>query len=502
MRGSSSRSGWMSGGLFKPFSCAALLWGLVALGLFWSARLSAQDPAEKRDSASLSAAIVLQSALEEAIAGSEKSIVSIARTTTATADPQAIPSRYGTGVVIGKGLILTFYHVIDDRFSEGEDSIRTKVRDTIYVWTTDRRVFQAQVKAADPRSDLAVLSIDAQDLPTIRMAKPETVGALKKGQIVIALGNPQAIARDGSASASWGIIANLSRKLGPKLTPEDRPTRPSLLHEFGTLIQTDAKLNFGTSGGALLNLQGEMIGLTTALAAAPGYDHAAGYAVPLDETFRRVVETLKQGREVEYGFLGIVPQNLELAEQLAGRQGMRIGDVRESPAAMAGLRNDDIVTEINGQRIYDADGLMLHVGKLPVESKVTLTVRRDNRDVTLNPVTLGKYPVRGVKIVTDMPPAWRGLRVDYPTAEFRFLLADWSGREYQAIKQGCVVISEVEPDSPAALAGLRAGALISHVQGKPITSPREFRQQLQGKSGPVELTLPSLTRPVVIEPDK
>src|SRR3972149_8527359 len=153
-------------------------------------------------------------------------------------------------VVDRQGLILTAYHVL------GEES-------DYYVPTHDGKVFLAKIKGADPRSDLAVLAIQAADLEPIPFGEAST---LKRGQFVIALGNPYAIARDGQVSASWGIVANLARK-APPVPDESQPTGKSTLHHFGTLIQTDAKLNLGTSGGPLLNLKGEMVGLTPALAA-------------------------------------------------------------------------------------------------------------------------------------------------------------------------------------------------------------------------------------------
>ena len=115
-------------------------------------------------------------------------------------------------------------------------------------------------------------------------------------------------------AAGLGIVSNLSRKRrrwsGNPIPCASKPT----LHHFGTLVQTDAKLPLGTSGGALLNLDGEMVGLTTAMAAGAGYDQAAGYAIPVDEAFRRIVEALNRGQEVEYGLLGISPQSLSLDE--------------------------------------------------------------------------------------------------------------------------------------------------------------------------------------------
>ena len=274
------------------------------------------------------AAATLEKTLVEAIARAEKSVVAIARVKKEPAgeslhleirpdpfgrrallpaapqptDPDFLPNEYGTGVVVDRhGLILTAYHVL------GEDS-------DYYVTTADRKVYKATPKAADPRSDLAVLSIEANDLTPITLGD---AAKLKKGQIVIALGNPYAIARDGQVSASWGIVSNLARKAPPAPSESDSTGKPTL-HHFGTLIQTDAKLNLGTSGGALVNLQGEMVGLTVSWAAAAGFESAAGYAIPIDATFRRVLETLKQGREVEYGFLGVPPGNLQPQEILQG----------------------------------------------------------------------------------------------------------------------------------------------------------------------------------------
>ena len=185
-------------------------------------------------------------------------------------DPDFIPNEYGTGVVVGRGLILTAGDVLGDESD-------------YYVTTFERKVYKATVKAADPRSDLAVLAIDATDLPPITLGNADD---LKKGQIVISLGNPYAIARDGQASAAWGIVSNLVRK-APATPNEADPSGRPALHHYGTLIQTDAKLNTGTSGGPLLNLKGEMVGLSVALAAMAGYEAAGGYAIPVDTTFRR-----------------------------------------------------------------------------------------------------------------------------------------------------------------------------------------------------------------------
>jgi serine protease Do len=458
-------------------------------------RLLAQEPADQSFSG-LAAAVAVEQTVASAIATAEKSVVAIAQTpkprpgedfgleirpdpfgrriAPATppkpTDADFVPSGFATGVVIDRqGLILTAYHALTD------DS-------DYYVTTHDRRVYRAWVKGADPRSDLAVLAIEAMDLSPITFGDATR---LKKGQIVIALGNPYAIARDGQVSASWGIVANLARK-APLSSSDSDAAGKSTLHHYGTLIQTDAKLNLGTSGGALLNLKGEMVGLTTALAATAGYEQAAGYAFPVDATFRRVIDTLKQGREVEYGLLGIRPANLLAQELVGGMRGCRVqGVVRGTPAEHFGLQDGDVVFNVNAVPVYDADSLVLEVGRQPVESTVRLGVLRGGRRLDVE-VVLTKFPVQGKKVVTNLPPAWRGLRVDYASAlvdsEFQ------AGLGSPSFDEG-VIITEVEPNSPAWQAGLRPKDLITQVDQASVRTPKEFHAAIAGKTGAVQVHL-------------
>src|SRR5690606_21188362 len=135
--------------------------------------------------------------------------------------------------------------------------------------------------------------------------------------------------------------------------------------------------NRGTSGGALLNLKGELIGITTSLAVAAGYEKAGGFAIPVNDAFRHAVERLKQGRDVEAGFLGVAPSSLSPVERLAGKQGVRIRQrVRGTPADRAGMLEDDVITHINGRPIYDTDDLMREIGSRRVEETVEFTIRR------------------------------------------------------------------------------------------------------------------------------
>ena len=436
----------------------------------------------------------VQESLVDAIARSERSVVAIARvrknapgesfafefrpdpfgrTTTTPSepnpgDPNFIPNEYATGVVVDRaGLILTAYHVLADNSD-------------YYVTAHDRKVYRAQIKAADPRSDLAVLAVDALDLEPIRFGDAD---ALRKGQIVVALGNPHGIARDGQASASWGIVANLARK-APRASQDVELSGKSTLHQYGTLIQTDAKLSPGASGGALVDLEGRMVGLTTILTTAAGYEQSAGYAYPVDATMRRVVETLKQGREVEYGYLGIQPGALPSQEVQRGTTGTWVYSVLPgTPAAKSGLLPGDVITSVDGRAIHDADSLVLAAGRLPVESVIRLGVLRNHRATHVN-VTLSKYPVRGKKIVTTPAPDWRGMRVDYLTA---VLAPTGRGMLEPSLPDRAVAVTEVEQSSPAWEAGLRPNDLITRVGRREIGTPGEFFDAVAGQQGSVAL---------------
>ncbi len=477
------------------FLLGILLWSGMGEEIFWGRYpISRGLWAEENDRALLAA---LEDALSGAIGRAEKSVAAIAlipRTPPGSAmrwedrpdafgrrvsppvqpgpmDPDFTPNQYATGVVIDpNGLILTAFHALPENCE-------------YYVTTPDRKIYRAALKGADPRSDLAVLSIDAKGLTPIAFGDGQRV---RKGQIVIALGNPYAIARDGQASASWGIISNVARKAPPQ-PDENDPVGKIALYHFGALIQTDAKLNLGTSGGALVNLQGEMIGLCVSLAAVAGYETAAGYAIPVDATFRRVVETLKTGREVEYGYLGVRrTSGGGPPSEGADGPGVRVEDlVPGSPAHRSGLRVGDVIRTVNGKPIYDFDSLVLEVGKLPVEARVRLEVSRDGRTTPIE-VVLSKYPIRGRKVVSQRPPAWRGLWVDYLTG-----VVDATGRPmFTALPFDLgVAVTEVQEGSPAWQAGLRAGMVISHVGRTPVRTPREFQEAVARQSGPVEVRL-------------
>ncbi len=366
-------------------------------------------------------------------------------------DPDFVPTEFASGVVISSdGMIVTCAHALDDA-----------TRYNYFVWL-DRRVYPAsvvskpaQVQASDPYTDLAVLKIDAEELTPITFGD---ASQLRKGSFVISLGNPYATARDGQASASWGIVSNLRRTAVGKTSSDSALLSKESQHQFGTLIQTDARLNLGASGGALINLKGEMVGLTTSMAALSGFEQSAGYAIAVDDMFKRVVDALKTGHLPEFGFLGIQPEELQSHERAAGLKGARIAAVLPGlPGDVAGLHNEDCIVEVNSQPIEDRNGLFRELSQLPAGAEVDLTVQRKKRgEPTYSSLHL-KATLSKKFISTSRPPtrftartmARHAGRIRYSRAGR--VSARWRvGSAPQQCKIGCA-------DRRAGFAGLESG---------------------------------------------
>ncbi len=240
----------------------------------------------------------------------------------------ALPGDMGAGVVVGEqNEILTTYHLL-----KGASRIRVRGPGV---------QFDAEILAADPRLDLAVIA----PVPGFEPEKPlpplplGQASRLRQGSFLVALGNPYNAARDGKASASLGILANTARRIEPALQKvSENPNVKQFFRYQPTLLQLDSKLNLGMSGGAVVNLRGELMGITTSLASPSGFDVAAGYAIPMDSLGRRAVEALIQGREVEYGFIGI---------GLAGHMPNVVNEVKQgTPAWKANLSTGDKILKV------------------------------------------------------------------------------------------------------------------------------------------------------------
>ena len=387
------------------------------------------------------------------------------------ADPDHVPEAFGSGVVTdGKGLILTNYHVVRDA---------TRV----FVRLPEGKSSYADIYAADPRSDLAVLRLLNRNLG-LRVIKLGDAGTVARGQLVLSIANPFAAGfRDGKPSASWGIISNIRRRVPGNLQSE---TELRALYQYGTLLQTDARLNLGCSGGALINLKGEMIGLTTALAAIQGGETPGGFALPIDDGMRRIIATLQRGEEVEYGFLGI---RFESPKERG--DGVMLTHIYPgSPAERAGLHAKDVILAMNGTPVRDADDLLLALGVQLAGARIRLDIKHDTPRAKRErlEVALAKFYVPGKKIATELGrrPFFRGLRVDYTS-----VLVQQQAFSLLAAIPGGVLVSEVQANSPAGTALLKAGDIITHVNGRIVNTPPAFYEAVDGVSGSVELTFAS-----------
>jgi serine protease Do len=379
--------------------------------------------------------------------------------------PDFLSTDYGSGVVIGdRGEILTLYHVV-------------RGARQLIVRAADHQSFDAEIIAADPRSDLAVIvptENEGVDAPHLKPLPIGDAGRLRKGAFLIALGNPFNAARDGKPSASWGILSNLARRLEADWDDTFGSRRMPMLPNYPILLQLDSKLNLGMSGGAVINFKGELVGLTTMASSPAGFDFQAGYAIPLDKLSRRAVDALKEGREVEYGLLGIIADP---------RNSNRVGNVqKDSPADRGQLQVNDEIIDVNGVPVTDFDSLILAINSYSAGDTVRLKVRRFN-EVIERTIVLAKFPVDGGVIATKRPKPWRGLRVDYTSVEpYRI-----RGPNSRGASAAGVMVIEVEEGSAAALAGIKKGQIILGVGDQSVNTPPEFAKAVAEIDGPVTL---------------
>ena len=276
----------------------------------------------------------------------------------------------GSGFIIdSNGTLLTNAHVV-----EGSNRVR--------VTLSDGRSVSGQVLGRDKLTDLAVIRISANNLPTVQLGDSDN---LKPGEWAIAIGNPLGL--DNSVTA--GIISGTGRSSGLVGTPDKRLS----------FIQTDAAINPGNSGGPLLNQRGEVIGINTAII---GRAQGLGFAIPINRA-RSIADQLIAGKQVQHPYLGIgmatlTPAVLEDLSQevnlpVTANEGVLILNVNNnSPAARAGLRPGDVIQQIDGKTVTTADQLQKQVEKTSVGSNVPLEVNRNGRNLNIN-VTPGQFPV-------------------------------------------------------------------------------------------------------------
>lgn len=406
-------------------------------------------------------------------------------------DPGFVPEQFGAGVIVtaqsGERVILTNQHVVRGAPVVGSpEAERAADAPRVYVRLHDGQGFYGHLRSADPRSDLAVLVPDesqgAVSLPEglpISEAKEH-----RKGEIVFVLGNPYAVARDGSISAGWGIIGNILRRPAPLEFPMSTESRnDETVHHHGTLLQLDCRADLGFSGGATINRKGELIGLTTAVAALEGYESTTGFAIPVDSGMERVLRSLLDGHEPEYGFLGVGPADASARDMRVMMPGWELnqGAIRidfakpGSAGARAGLRAGDAVISIDGKPLRSSNDLFREIGLAGPGSQVDLAIIRQGtagqkpQRLSLS-VSLDKWPVvNDEELIATVPrrAPWRGLLVDFATARSRYLTA-----QLNPYPSGVVVLAVAEPLGVEEK--LEPGDFIVAVNEQEIMNPDEF----------------------------
>jgi serine protease Do len=347
----------------------------------------------------------------------------------------------GSGVIVSRdGYIITNNHVVEQA-------------EEIKVTLFDKRAFRAHVTGTDPKTDVAIVKIDAMDLPSVTWGNSDN---LQVGEFVLAIGNPYGL----SHTVTMGIISAVGRaSVG--------------IADYEDFIQTDAAINPGNSGGPLVNIKGELIGINTAIFSRSGGYQGIGFAVPSNMA-RLVMEQLVKEGKVTRGWLGVTIQELtpELSEKfgLQRSQGALVGDVAAgSPAAKAGIKRGDIILEFNGKKVKDVGGLKNMVAKAEIGSELSVTILREGRKQALKMVIKELPKEFAEKSGPEMVPE-----------EFRFeglaglavteLTGDIARQLGLRSNEKGVVIVRIEQGSPPEEAGLRRGDVIQEIDKKKIDS--------------------------------
>jgi Do/DeqQ family serine protease len=364
---------------------------------------------------------------------------------------QRIPRQSGLGsgvLTTADGYILTNNHVID-----GADQVRVEL--------PDKRVFDAKVVGSDPASDLAVLKIDATGLPTVSIGDSSRV---RVGDVVLAIGNPLGVGQ----TVTMGIISAKGRATG---------VGDGSYEDF---LQTDAPINQGNSGGALVNLNGELVGINSQILTPTGGNIGLGFAIPSNMA-REVMGQLKADGRVQRGKLGVTVQtvtsDIAASLKLPSTSGALVSGVEPNGAASrAGLEQGDVITAFNGEKVADSNALRNRIAATKPGSSVELEVVRNGKTDTMR-ATLGELEGSRQRATRDEEESDEpgfgptGMAVQSLTPQVARELG-LSGR-----KEG-VVVRDVNPDGAAASAGIQPGDVISQVNGEAVRSPGELRAAL------------------------
>ena len=359
-------------------------------------------------------------------------------------------SSLGSGVIVDPaGYIITNNHVIANA-------------DEIKVVMSDKREFTGKVVGTDPKTDLAVLKIENgnKGLPTIKWGDSDK---LDVGEYVLAIGNPFGL----NQTVTMGIVSAVGRaNVG--------------IADYEDFIQTDAAINPGNSGGALVNARGELVGVNTAIFSRSGGYMGIGFAVP-SNMVRNVMDSLIKSGKVVRGWLGVSIQGVtpDLAKNfgLSEAKGALVSEVLPgSPAAKAGIKSGDVIIDFDGKEVEDQTALRNIVAQTPVGKAVKVKVVRDKKTKTVK-VNIGEQP-KDMASVGEESGGTQGTTENKALTglEVRNLTPDIAERLGLPADSKGVVITDIDPASKAAAAGLRVGDMITEINREPVKNVDDFNR--------------------------
>ena len=364
----------------------------------------------------------------------------------------------GSGVIIDEqGYILTNEHVITGA-------------DKVTVTLPDGRKFEAEIKGSDPRSDLAVLKIEARRLPVAELGDSSLV---QTGEWVVAIGNPFGYLVDSpEPTVTVGVVSALQRSL------------PSQKSGYLDLIQTDAAINPGNSGGPLCNLEGKIIGISVAIFSTTGGYQGVGFAIPSNSA-GAIIGDLKKGKEIAYGWMGVVIQDVteDLAKYfgITDEKGALIAQiVKGSPADKAGLKAGDVVRKLNGKAIKSTKDLIVVISRIPVGRRSDVVVVRGKEEHTFT-IEIGKMPSEEELARLKGVPAEKQEGQEIATVKWRGIevapITEAIARKFgiAADEEGVIVVNSMQ-GSPAYEATLRVGDVITSIDEKEVKTIEEFEK--------------------------